>query len=125
MKTTINDITQYIIVRKDLNMSVGKLAAQVSHAAVNAYVKASKGSVEEFLAAEIWINGNFKKVVLGINSEKALLALAEKLEQDNIKYELIYDNGLTELQSGTLTCMGIIPYPKFRLKDKLKRLQVL
>lgn len=42
-----NEVIQYIIVRTDLGMSRGKIAAQVAHAAVECYRKLLRKMTEE------------------------------------------------------------------------------
>ncbi len=94
---------QVIVVRSDVEMSAAKLAVQVAHAAVSAAAKAGKKAVVA------WENEGQKKVVLSIKDKKELLLLEEKCRQLKLPYALISDAGLTELPSGTVTCLGIGP----------------
>ena len=57
---------QVIVVRKDLNLSAGKLGAQVAHASVSAYKKADKND------SEMWELEGQKKVVVKVLNEKEL-----------------------------------------------------
>jgi len=106
------EIKQVIIVRKDLKLSKGKLASQVAHAAISAAEK-SKWKDE-------WLKQGQKKVVLKCNSKEELLELYEKAKEMNLPSELIYDAGKTQLEPGTLTCVGIGPAPSEEI-DKLTR----
>ena len=58
-----------IVVRKDLNMSTGKIAAQVGHAVLNCYKEAllTKSSY-----VKNWESSGTAKIVLQINSLKEL-----------------------------------------------------
>jgi PTH2 family peptidyl-tRNA hydrolase len=94
---------QVIVVRTDLKMSKGKLAAQSSHAAVDASHKADKKTLDA------WKKEGQKKVVLKVKSEEELLLLKEKCNKLKIACSLIADGGHTELESGTITALGIGP----------------
>ena len=58
---------QVIVVRADLKLGKGKLAAQVAHASLEAYKKADKNDVSE------WEEAGVKKVVLKANSLSELM----------------------------------------------------
>ncbi|MCD6477581.1 MAG: peptidyl-tRNA hydrolase [Candidatus Aenigmarchaeota archaeon] len=94
---------QVIVVRKDLNLSPGKLAAQVAHASLGSWRKSNK------LVRGIWRLEGEKKVVLSVNGKKGLLDLKKKAEKMKLPHVLISDAGRTELPSGTITCLGIGP----------------
>ena len=92
---------QAIIVRKDLKMSAGKIAAQVAHASVEAWKKADKK------IRDAWEREGAKKVVLQAQNEKELLELKKK--SGKLPTALIRDAGLTEIPPGTITCLAIGP----------------
>ncbi len=94
---------QAIIIRTDLKLSKGKLAAQASHAAVAALEKADKKM------AEGWKREGQKKVVLKVKNEAELVALKEKCSKLKINCSLIRDAGMTEVAPGTITALGIGP----------------
>ncbi len=117
---------QIIIVRKDLNMSPGKMSAQVSHASMaflstwikrnidinyNIQTKFDKDIYDE------WINDIFTKVILEAKNKNQLLKAVEMANELDMKegedYFLIRDNCLTELEpeedGRTLTCIGFKP----------------
>ena len=140
---------QIIIARKDLNMSAGKLAAQVSHASMafltneirnewsknTTYFKGNEYktyySVElnfEQDLFEQWINGEFTKCVLKAKNKSQLLkakTLAEEMGMtENEDFFCIYDNCHTELtpedNGRTLTCIGFKPMDS-EVIDKIGR----
>ena len=106
---------QAIIMRQDLKMSKGKTAVQVAHAAVSSYIETYKVKKEW---AEKWIEEGQKKIVLKVNSLDELMEIKNKVEKEGIPNSLIIDAGLTELEPGTITCLGIGPCP-CELIDKI------
>lgn len=96
-------LKQAIIIRKDLEMSVGKKCVQCCHAAIGAYEKTPKKIREK------WKKEGSKKVVLEINTKKELIEAFKKAEKLKIPSFLVKDAGLTELKPGTPTTLGIGP----------------
>lgn len=94
---------QVIVVRSDLKMSKGKLAAQVAHASLSATDKIDK----KVLSA--WKKEGQKKVILKVRGETELFELKAKCDSLKIPCSLTVDAGLTELAPGTATVLGIGP----------------
>ncbi|MFH1789075.1 MAG: peptidyl-tRNA hydrolase Pth2 [Candidatus Altiarchaeota archaeon] len=92
---------QVIVVRSDLKLSKGKLAAQVAHAAVTAADKS------QFKAD--WMREGQKKSVVKCKSLDELISLKERADRKRISTALIEDAGHTQIPSGTVTCLGIGP----------------
>lgn len=110
-----NEFKQVIVVRTDIRMSRGKLAAQVAHAAVLSAFKAFKEKREWF---DTWMRTGQKKVVVKVSSDKELLNIAREAEKLDLPVAVVKDAGLTELPPGTLTAVGIGPAPA-KLIDKV------
>lgn len=123
---------QLIIIREDLNMSNGKLAAQVSHASMAFLINTIKNNVEKVNESyqakfpiptdvyEEWMSGEFKKIVLKAKNKTKLLnaiSIAKAFDLfPNRDVFPIFDNCHTELipeeENGTtLTCIGFVPLP--------------
>jgi len=102
------DFKQVILVRTDIKMSRGKLAAQVAHAAVTAAFDAYRKRQEWF---ERWFEEGQKKVILKGGSEEDLLLYYGKAKDMGLPVAIIRDAGHTELPAGTLTTVGIGPGP--------------
>ena len=73
----IGDLKQVIIVRSDLGMGKGKIAAQASHASVIASFEAKKHEVTWF---DTWFRHGMGKIVVKVGSDEELLVrLLQKL----------------------------------------------
>ena len=121
---------QLIIARKDLNMSAGKLAAQVSHASM-AFLTAplretkdDKNKIKRIENGEYvfeikidaetydnWICGIFTKTICGARNKNQLLKaknIAEELGMEEGKdFFLIKDNCMTELEPEEIDENGV------------------
>lgn len=117
-----NKMRQLLIARKDLQMSPGKLAAQVSHASMAFLTMKLRDSVEQQAVADDagavqsyriaididretwdgWINGIFTKTVCEAKNQNQLMKAADIAAafglKENVDYFLIKDNCLTELE---------------------------
>lgn len=93
-----------LVVRADLGMGRGKMAAQAAHGAVIAAL-ASQGSAD-FAA---WLAGGQVKVVLRASSEDQLRDLAAQAAAAGLPAHLVADAGRTQLEPGTLTCCAVGP----------------
>lgn len=108
------ELIQYIIVNKDLNMSTGKIAAQVGHVCTECAVK-----LKDTSKFNIWYNNEQKKIIL-----EAHQSVLEKLEQNN-KFFSIRDNGHTEISANSLTAISLGILSRKEALPIIKRLQTL
>lgn len=106
---------QVIVVRADLKMGKGKIAAQCSHASIMAMENAQRDNPE---SVEGWKGEGQMKVVLKVNSERELVELFQKVKNAGLKPALVQDAGHTQTAPGTKTCFGVGPAEDARL-DKL------
>jgi peptidyl-tRNA hydrolase, PTH2 family len=109
-----------IVMRADLGMGRGKIAAQASHAAVAAAL-ASIGS-GDFRA---WLRDGQPKVVLRANSGEQLELLAEQASAAGLPVQVIHDAGRTQVTEGTATCCAIGPAEASRIDAVTAELQLL
>ncbi len=93
-----------LVVRADLGMGRGKIAAQAAHAAVAAAL-ASIGT-PDFAA---WLRDGQPKVVLRAGSEEGLYAIADQAAAAGLPVQVIRDAGRTQVAEGTPTCCAIGP----------------
>ena len=119
---------QMIVVRRDLKMRKGKIAAQAGHACVNATLMAlSKenlldkirfeedgiiltGEIDETIPVCQWILHGEAKICVYVDSEEALLEIDRKAKEAGILCALIQDAGHTEFHGEpTFTCLAFEP----------------
>jgi peptidyl-tRNA hydrolase, PTH2 family len=102
------DFKQVIIVRRDVNMGTGKVAAQVAHAAVMGAEKVKASRREWFNS---WFAAGQAKVVVKVKNIQELMNVRMRAEELNLPVVQVQDSGLTQIPSGTITCIGIGPAP--------------
>ena len=121
---------QMIVMRRDLHMRKGKIAAQAGHACVTAVLMALEredrlGQVEVLgggLALKPsnrpatplsdWFRHGTAKVCVYVDSEEALLELDRRAKEAGFLSALICDAGMTEFHGQpTYTCLALEPLP--------------
>ncbi len=119
-----------IVMRRDLKMRKGKIAAQAGHACIDAVLMAlnKEGrmndlemSSEEILLKTTdkpssplsdWFNNGCTKVCVYVDSEEALVDIAEEAKKRGIIVAVITDAGMTEFHGvPTKTCLALEPLP--------------
>ena len=118
----MSEVKQVLVIRKDLNMRKGKIAAQAAHASLKVIVDMMSKEVlypeveRWFLLMSIdaglykWLDGHFTKVVLYVNSEEELRDLYNKASDKGLPCAFIVDSGFTEFHGNkTATCIAIGP----------------
>jgi PTH2 family peptidyl-tRNA hydrolase len=95
-----------IILRLDLDMTVGKLISQACHAAVEASELSKKNKHKTWYN---WRNEGAKKVALGVESILELEEIVTMAEEEKIVNVTIKDSGLTEIPPGSITAIGLGP----------------
>ncbi|PSP39602.1 aminoacyl-tRNA hydrolase [Halobacteriales archaeon QH_7_65_31] len=94
---------QAIVVRTDIGMGTGKLAAQASHASLKAYENSHTASQSD------WKADGQKKIVLAVASEREIHELAEQARREGLPNAVISDAGYTQLEPGTVTALAVGP----------------
>lgn len=113
------DLKQVIVVRNDLKMPKGKLAAQVAHGSVQAILNSDK------LVVQAWSKQGMKKSVLKVESEKELRDLLLVAKNEGLACGLINDAGRTYLKPGTTTVLGIGPAEESKIDKVTGHLKLL
>src|SRR5438552_17702341 len=91
-----------LVVRADLGMGRGKIAAQVAHAAVAAVLATSRS--RDFAA---WLAEGQPKVVLRVASAEQLADVARRARDAGLPVEIIQDAGRTQVATGTVHCCAV------------------
>lgn len=112
------ELKQALVVREDLEMSRGKMIAQACHASLGAYRKAEKEDREK------WEEQGAKKIILDSGKLK-LEEVLQQAERNNLPAYLVKDAGLTELEPGTATAVGIGPAEEDKIDNITGNLQLI
>ena len=99
-----------VVVRTDLDMGRGKIAAQVAHAAVAAAL-GSLGTAD-FAA---WLREGQPKVVLKVRTAGQLEDVVRRGQESGLPVEVISDACRTQVAPGTLTCCALGPAESHRI----------
>lgn len=92
-----------LVVRKDLSMGVGKIAAQCSHASIMAYQKSSR------LTLLKWALSGQKKIVVSCPNEQALNNIRDNAKQHCLLTNIVRDAGHTQVKQDTVTVLAVGP----------------
>jgi PTH2 family peptidyl-tRNA hydrolase len=111
-----------IVTRKDLELSPGKLAAQVAHASVACALSTKKNNSKWFYK---WQTEGAKKAVVKAENEEEFFSLKQKAEQLKIAAFIVEDAGHTEIPAGTKTVLGIGPAPNNLIDQVTGNLSIL
>lgn len=95
-----------VVVREDLKISPGKMAAQVGHAAVSCALKSKEKEKRLF---SDWMEEGQRKVVLRVSGLPELERIERMADAAGLVTSRIVDAGLTEIPPGTVTCLGVGP----------------
>ena len=107
-------IKHVIVIRTDLDMGKGKIAAQVGHACVMGAAHVRKANPEWFSR---WWDGQ-EKVVLKVVNLKELEEIKRSAIEFDLPWSEITDAGHTQIAPGTTTCISIGPAPEEKI-DKI------
>ena len=102
MSFTDDAPTMALLVRRDLELSTGKIAAQCAHAAVDVAQRARRSRI-----MERWRAGGARKIVLGVDDEMALHEIARLVPKGCFSH-LVSDAGHTEVPPGPVTVLGML-----------------
>jgi len=99
-----------LVVRTDLGMTKGKIAAQCSHATLACYKSLMRSGKTDLL--DRWESRGQAKVSVQVKSEDELLMLQAQARSLGICAKIIHDAGRTQIASGSATVLGVGPGPK-------------
>lgn len=114
---------QVIVIRTDIGMKTGKKCAQACHASISAAEESRKHDLSAYNA---WkrLSGQ-RKIVLKIRGQDEIESLFREVKSDNIPCYLVKDAGLTQLEPGTITALGIGPFNSEKIDKHTGNLKLL
>ena len=104
-------LKQVILVRQDLKLPKGKIAAQCAHASVDAVLKSDESMVK------LWRREGMAKIVLKVKDEKELIKYFQEAKDEKLATSLITDAGKTVVAPGTKTCVAIGPDEESKIDE--------
>ena len=125
-------VKQVLVLRKDLNMSKGKMVVQGAHASIAFLTNKMKDNLSnpEALwwvnlsqAEKEWVYGTFFKVCVGVNDEKELLDIAYNAIAMGISVKYIEETA--GFDKPTVTCIAIGPDYSSVIDPVTKHLKLL
>jgi peptidyl-tRNA hydrolase, PTH2 family len=105
-RSSSSEVKMVLVVRGELRLTAGKMAAQVAHAAVMLSERA-KNREPDLL--EAWRQQGQKKIVLTVERLDDLERVDRAARARGLLTVWVDDAGLTEVPAGTRTVLGIGP----------------
>ena len=109
-----------VIITQDIEMSPGKIAAQVAHAAVECTLKSMEKKPK---LVKKWLREGQKKIIVKTNLEE-MMELESMAHKMGLQTTIIRDAGYTELEPGTLTAIAIGPASEVELNKVTGKLKL-
>ncbi|KAK8129397.1 hypothetical protein PG999_001777 [Apiospora kogelbergensis] len=114
MHKTNEECKLVLVVRTDLGMTKGKIAAQASHATLACFKAMSRfpaGSPQAQLLKK-WERSGQAKIAVQVKSQQELIDLRARARALGLTGEVIQDAGRTQIEAGSYTVLGVGPGPK-------------
>lgn len=122
LRDTAKSYKLVLVVRRDLKMGIGKIAAQCGHASLGIYrlLQSEHGS-----SLQPWLDSGQAKVVCRVDSLLELEALADKAKQMKVPTYTVRDAGRTQVEAGSSTVLAIGPAESSLLDTVTGKLKLL
>ena len=106
-----SNLKMVLLVRQDLNMGTGKIAAQVGHAVLGAYknLTYAKDPLQRQLLS-VWEDNSQPKIVLKVKNKQDLLEIEKKARESGINTYMVCDAGRTQVEPGSFTVCALGPH---------------
>ncbi|XP_062000400.1 uncharacterized protein LOC133717703 [Rosa rugosa] len=101
----LQDFKMVLVVRNDLKMGKGKIAAQCSHATLGLYKKLLRRAPKSLNRWEMCAQ---PKVVLKVETEEEMLVLQDRAKSLNLPNHITIDAGKTQIAPNSRTVMAIL-----------------
>lgn len=107
------EVRMALVVRTDLGMLKGKIAAQCSHAAVSCYkLMTEPGEAQNLKMLQRWNYGGTAKITLKCQDKEEMDLLFAKAISLGVNAYMVHDAGRTQVLEGSATVLGLGPAPK-------------
>ncbi|KAL9089094.1 MAG: hypothetical protein Q9165_005907 [Trypethelium subeluteriae] len=113
-----------LVVRTDLGMTKGKIAAQCSHATLACYKAFLRQSPDSPILKR-WERYGQAKIAVQVKSEDDILVLQAQAVSLGVCAQVIHDAGRTQIVSGSATVLGVGPAPKGMVDQVTGHLKLL
>ena len=100
-----------ILVREELRMGAGKVAAQCVHAALGAYRSATEAGGGALSALHAWQMTGEATIVLKVPDLQGIRAVESAASALNVNTHAVHDAGRTQVEAGSLTVLAVGPAP--------------
>ncbi|KAJ6072689.1 hypothetical protein N7467_010774 [Penicillium canescens] len=106
-KDNTEEVKLVLVVRMDLGMTKGKIAAQCSHATLACYKYFLEYAPDSAILRR-WERGGQAKIALQVKSEDEVLVMQAQAMSLGLCARVIQDAGRTQIASGSKTVLGIL-----------------
>jgi PTH2 family peptidyl-tRNA hydrolase len=113
------ELVIYLVVRKDLKMRTGKIAAQCGHAVEYLAMHTPKPVMHEYR------NSGHPKVALQVPTLEDLEFLESECIRSRVQCHMVEDEGRTQVPAGSRTVLGIGPVRKENVPKAVAALKLL
>eukprot|EP01118_Nematostelium_gracile_P018298 TRINITY_DN8094_c0_g1_i1.p1 TRINITY_DN8094_c0_g1~~TRINITY_DN8094_c0_g1_i1.p1 ORF type:complete len:216 (-),score=70.79 TRINITY_DN8094_c0_g1_i1:150-719(-) len=110
-----------LVVRMDLKMGTGKIAAQVGHATLGAY----RRGIKKCPAVMRKWGSSQAKVVVKVQTEEELLSIEKAAKEAGLNYYMVQDAGRTQIASGSRTVLAVGPDVLHKVDGVTSKLKLL
>ena len=114
------ELVLYLIVRIDLKMGRGKIAAQCGHATQDLLLRCrSREALRDYIC------GASPKIVLKVNNEEEMDTIRKECRDLGLLTHQVIDVGRTQVPAGSKTVLGVGPVRKSIVPQSIKNLKLL
>ncbi|GJN73370.1 peptidyl-tRNA hydrolase 2 [Purpureocillium lilacinum] len=116
-----------LVVRTDLGMTKGKIAAQCSHATLACFKALSRAAPDspQRKVLSRWEKLGQAKIAVQVKGQDEMLELRRRARALGLTAEVIQDAGRTQIEAGSMTVLGVGPAPKSLVDQVTGHLKLL
>ncbi|CAD7940566.1 unnamed protein product [Amoebophrya sp. A25] len=118
------ELKMVLVVRQDLGMQKGKIAAQCGHAVLGAYQKAMSSEAGRGRVRQ-WERFGQAKIALKCNTEEEMQNLERSAKKQGLCTYVVHDAGRTQIAAGSATVLAVGPAPASQVDQVTGGLKLL